>query len=59
MKKFFVAIVSMVITFVLSVSTYALSATQLDKFAQNDILFYDPDNTGNGSVFNFDRIVRK
>ena len=43
MRKFFVIFVSLVVTFVAPMSTYALSESQLDKFAQDNILFYDPD----------------
>lgn len=44
MKKFFVVLVSLVITVVAPMSTYALTEAQLDMFAQNNILFYDPDS---------------
>ncbi|MBR3263629.1 hypothetical protein IKF94_00070 [Candidatus Saccharibacteria bacterium] len=50
MKKFFVATVSAVMVFTLPVSTYALSAKRLDEFAQNNILFYDPDSVGGGDT---------
>ena len=51
MGKFFVVIVAMVVTFMLPVPTYALSEQQLNKFSQNNILFYNPDES-NGIVCN-------
>lgn len=45
MKKFLVVVVSAVVAIISPVSTYAISSTQLDMFAQNNILFYDPDES--------------
>lgn len=42
MRRFFAGLVSVVTVLVLPVSTYALSESQLDFYAQNNILFYDP-----------------
>lgn len=41
-KRIFAVIVSFVMAFILPASTYALSEAQLNFFAQNNILFYDP-----------------
>lgn len=45
MKRIFAIIVSFVMAFILPASTYALSESQLNFFAQNNILFYDPSAT--------------
>ena len=44
MKRVFAVIVSLVTTFILPVSTYALSESQLNFYAQNNILFQETFN---------------
>ena len=44
-KRVFAVVVSVVMAFILPASTYALSESQLNFFAQNNILFYDPSAT--------------
>lgn len=46
MKRVMAVIVSFVMALVLPASTYAISEAQLDFFAQNNILFYDPNGSG-------------
>ena len=52
MRRVFAVIVSFVMAFILPVSTYAISESKLNFFAQNNILFYDPGATtcGYGTI---------
>ena len=43
-KRAFVVTMALVLAGILPASTYALSSSQLDFFAENNILFYDPDS---------------
>ena len=45
MKRVFAVVMSFVMAFILPASTYALSESQLNFYAQNNILFYDPSTT--------------
>ena len=47
-KKILAVVIAAILVGVTPASTYALSAEQLDKFAQNDIMFYDPDGSSDG-----------
>lgn len=47
-KKSLAVIMAVILMGVMPASTYALTPEQLDKFAQNNIMFYDPDG-GDGS----------
>ena len=45
MKRFFASLISAMLVVLLPASTYALDASFLDFFAQNNILYYDPSET--------------
>lgn len=45
LKRVFIVLVSALISVVAPLSTYALTESQLDFYAQNNILFYDPSAT--------------
>ncbi len=53
MKKAFERVVAISLVFLLNIlyvtPIYALSSTRFDEFSQNNILFYDPDETGGGT----------
>ena len=52
MKKFLSILVSLAMVLATPVmSAHALSEAQLDMFAQNNILFYDPDGNGAGNCY--------
>ncbi len=47
-KKVLLVVMAVVLVGLMPFSAYALSEEQLDKFAQNDIMFYDPDERSGG-----------
>lgn len=47
LKIYLRALVFVVGSLIASLPTYALTAEQIDTFSQNNIIFYDPDDTGN------------
>lgn len=51
LRRLAVFLMAVIVSFVVPASTYALTEAQMDFYAQNNILFYDPDGNGGNTCY--------